>query len=348
MGRAWSPAIGAEHLQTRAAAGLFDETSFAKIEVTGSSAGQFLESVCDNRVARAVGDVTYTQALNRRGGIESDFTVTRVADDAFLIVTGTAFGSHDLAWLRTQRGHLGADVRIADVTGQYCCFALWGPRARDILQELTPSDLGDAAFPFMTAQEITVGSVPVCALRVTFVGELGWELYASSEYGAMLWDTVWAAGRDHELIAAGYGAIDSMRIEKGYRVWGTDLTAETTPYEAGLGFCVKLDKPGGFVGRDALVAAKASGITRRLRAIVLDHPRRVVIGSEPVLIDDEVVGRVTSGGFGYTLGSSIAYAYLPIGAGPGTAVWVDMFGDRVTGMVAAEPLFDPSGERVRA
>jgi 4-methylaminobutanoate oxidase (formaldehyde-forming) len=292
--------------------------------------------------------VTYAQALNRRGGIESDFTVTRVAADEFLIVTGTAFGGHDFAWLRAQRRRLGVDVRIADVTGQYCCFALWGPRARDILQRLTPSDLSNEAFPFMTAQELTVGSVPVLALRVTFVGELGWELYTSSEYGAALWETLWAEGQEDGLTSAGYGAIDSMRIEKGYRVWGSDLTAETTPYEAGLGFCVRLDKPGGFTGRDALVASKESGITRRLRAIVLDQPRQVVIGSEPVLVGQELVGRVTSGGFGYTLGTSIAYAYLPIDVTPGTAVSIDMFGELVSGTTAAEPLFDPSGARVRA
>jgi glycine cleavage system aminomethyltransferase T/glycine/D-amino acid oxidase-like deaminating enzyme len=347
-GRSWSPAIAAEHLGTRAAAGLFDESSFAKIEVSGPDAAALLEWCCDNAVARAVGDVTYTQALNRRGGIECDFTVTRIADEVFVVVTGTAFGTHDLAWLAKQARRRHATVRIADVTGQYCCFALWGPRAREILTSLTPADLGNAAFPFMTAREITVGAVPVRALRVTFVGESGWELYASAEYGAALWQTLWSAGADHGLVAGGYRAIDSMRVEKGYRVWASDLTAETTPYEAGLGFCVKLDKPGGFEGRDALLAAKQAGLTRRLRAIVLDRPDCVVLGSEPVRIGDSVVGRVTSGGYGYTIEASVAYAYLPVDAGPGTPVAVDLFGEWIGGTVTKEPLFDPSGLRVRA
>ena len=346
-GREWSPAIGAEHLGTRGTAGLFDESSFAKIEVSGPDAAQFLDWACDNAVARDVGAITYTQALNSRGGIEADFTVTRTAADVFLVVTGTAYGTHDMRWLQRQARRRGADVRIADVTGQYCCFALWGPRSRDILGPLTPADLDNAAFPFMTAQEITVADVPVRALRVTFVGELGWELYASSEYGAALWRGLWGAGQDHGVLAAGYRAIESMRLEKGYRVLGTDITAETNPYEAGLGFCVKLDKPGGFAGRDAVAAVKRDGPQRRLRAILLDDPLSVVLGNEPVRIDGRVVGRVTSGGFGYTTRSSIAYAYLPIEAGPGTALAVDLFGTWVGGAVAAEPLFDPKSERIR-
>ncbi len=347
-GRSWSPAIAAEHLGTRARAGLFDESSFAKIEVSGPDAAALLDWCCDNAVARGVGELTYTQALNRRGGIECDFTVTRLADDVFLVVTGTAFGTHDMAWLSAQARRRGAAVRIVDVTGQYCCVALWGPQAREILSRVTPADVGNAAFPFMSAREISVGDVPVRALRVTFVGELGWELYASAEYGAALWETLWSAGRGFDLVAGGYRAIDSMRVEKGYRVWASDLTAETSPDEAGLGFCVKLDKPGGFEGRDALLGARQAGLTRRLRAIVLDRPDCVVLGSEPVRVGASVVGRVTSGGYGYTIGHSVAYAYLPIDAGPGTPVTVDLFGTWVRGTVTNEPLFDPSGLRVRA
>jgi glycine cleavage system aminomethyltransferase T/glycine/D-amino acid oxidase-like deaminating enzyme len=345
--RYWSAAIGAEHRRTRDAAGLFDESSFAKIEVTGPDAARLLDWACDNEVAREVGDVTYTQALNHRGGIESDYTVTRLAADAFLVVTGTAFGSHDIALLRRRARECDADVRITDVTGATCCYALWGPRSREILQGCTPADLGNDAFPYMTAQELTIGDVPVRALRVTFVGELGWELYASAEYGATLWEEVLAAGRPLGIGAAGYRAIESMRLEKGYRVWGTDITAETTPYEAGLGFCVKLDKPGGFVGRDALTAARQVGLSRKLRPIVLADARRWVLGSEPVRIDDAIVGRVTSGGYGYTVDASIAYAYLPIDAKPGTPVEIDVFGDWVLGEVVSEPMFDPRGARVR-
>jgi 4-methylaminobutanoate oxidase (formaldehyde-forming) len=345
-GRYWSPAIGAEHRATRDTAGLFDESSFAKIEISGPDAARLLQWVCDNDVAREVGAITYTQALNRRGGIECDFTVTRTADDVFLVVTGTAYGSHDMAWLHRQARRRNVDVRIADVTGSLSCFALWGPRSRDILSALTPCALDSEAFPFMSAQVMTVADVPVRALRVTFVGELGWELYAPSEYGAALWSAVWEAGRDHGLVAGGYRAIESMRLEKGYRVWGCDITSETDPYEAGLGFCVKLDKAGGFEGCAALRGVKASGPARRLRAIVLDDPHSVVLGSEPVRIDGQVVGRVTSGGYGHTIGESIAYAYLPRAAGPDTRVSIDLFGEWVGGLVTREPLFDPNGDRV--
>jgi 4-methylaminobutanoate oxidase (formaldehyde-forming) len=346
--RGWSPAIGVEHLATRESVGLFDESSFAKLEVTGPDAAEFLDRACDNAVARGIGDITYTQALNRRGGIECDFTVTRLDTDIFSIVTGTAFGTHDRSWLQRQARRFDADARIADVTGQTCCFALWGPAARDLLSGITPADLGNAAFPFMTAQELTVGDVPVRALRVTFVGELGWELYASSEYGAALWELLVSVGRGHDLIVGGYRAIDSMRVEKGYRVWASDLTSETSPYEAGLGFCVKLDKPGGFEGREALLAAKQGGLARRLRTIVLDDPAQVVIGSEPVRCGTQVVGRVTSGGFGYTVASSIALAYLPVDLGPGTAVAIDLFGTWIPGTVHTDTLFDPRSERVRS
>ncbi len=341
----WSAATGIEHAATRSAAGLFDESSFSKLEVSGPGAAAFLDWACDNRVARGVGAVTYTQALNRRGGIEADFTVTRTGEDVFLIVTGTAYGTHDAAWLRKQARRRNADVRIADVTGLYCCYALWGPRARQILGGLTSTDLTDKAFPFMTSQQITVADIPIRALRVTFVGEHGWELYATSEYGARLWSEVWAAGTELGLVAGGYRAIESMRLEKGYRVWGSDLTAETTPYEAGLGFCVKLDKPGGFEGREALLAAKERGLQRQLAAIVLDDPRRVVLGSEPVSVDGRVSGRVTSGGYGYTVGQSIAYAYLSIrDARPGTAVEIDLFGTPVPGTVVAEPILTAKGQ----
>jgi 4-methylaminobutanoate oxidase (formaldehyde-forming) len=345
-GMHWSPAIGAEHMATRERVGLFDESSFAKLEVVGPGAAAFLERLCDNRVARDVGEITYTQMLNPRGGIESDFTVTRVAQDAFSIVTGTAFGNHDLSWIRRFVPGDGS-VRVADVTARWACFALWGPLARDVLAPLTPSDLGDAAFPYMTMREIVVGDVPVRALRVTFVGELGWELYCPTEYGAALWRTVWDGGRELGAVAGGYRAIDSLRLEKGYRVWAADITPDETPYEAGLGFCVKLDKDGGFVGRDALAAARDGGPARRLRCLVLDDPRSVALGNEPVRIDGAVVGRVTSGGYGYTVQRSIAYAYLPAAVDVGATVEVDIFGQWVPGAVAAEPLFDPRGERVR-
>ena len=346
-GQHWSPAIGAEHQAVRESAGLFDQSSFAKLEITGPGAAQFLERLCSNRVAREPGQVVYTQMLNSRAGIEADFTVTRLDDDSFRIVTGTAFGTHDAAWLRK---HLPADgsVRLADVTSQHACFCLWGPRARDVLASLTPAELSNEAFPYMSTRELAVADVPVRALRVTYVGELGWELYCPTEYGAALWQALWEAGREHDLVAGGYRAIDSLRLEKGYRVWGADITPDDTPDEAGLSFAVALDKPGGFIGRDAAAAARERGPQKRLRCVTLADPNSVALGNEPVAIDGEVVGRVTTGGYGYTVARSIAYAYLPPVHEPGTTVSVDIFGEWVEGEIASEPLFDPRGERIRA
>ena len=193
-------------------------------------------------------------------------------------MTGTAFGNHDLGWIRKQLPADGdPNVRVRDTTSSRACFGIWGPRARDILQPLTTDDLSNEAFPYMTAREITLGDVPVLALRVTYVGELGWELYAPSEYGRALWRSLWEAGREHGLVAAGYRAIDALRLEKGYRVWSSDITPEETPYEAGLGFAVKLDKGVDFIGREALAAAKAAGPRKRLRCLVLDDPRSVCL-----------------------------------------------------------------------
>ena len=345
-GRLWSPAIGAEHVACRETAALFDETSFAKIDVLGPGAADFLERLCDNRVARDVGAVTYTQMLNPRGGIECDFTVTRLAEDRFRIVTGTAFGQHDAAWIRANAPSDGS-VAIEDVTSRFACLGLWGPRAREILQPIADADLGNEAFPYMRMRELSVGPVPCVALRVTYVGELGWELYCPMEFGLRLWDEIWEAGREHGLVAGGYKAIDSLRLEKGYRVWGADITPDETPYEAGLGFAVKLDKDD-FVGRDALAAAKERPPERQLACLVLDDPRSVALGSEPVRVDGEIAGRVTSGGYGYSVERSIAYAYVPAGvAAPGRAVEVEVFGTWVPGTVAEEPLFDPAGDRIR-
>jgi glycine cleavage system T protein len=343
-GKLWSPAIGVEHLACREAVAIFDETSFAKIDVSGEGSADFLERLSANRVARSVGAVTYTQLLNPRGGVECDFTVTRLAEDHFRIVTGTAFGQHDLAWIRQHAPDDGS-VHVADRTSSFACVGVWGPRARDLLQPLTTTDLSSGSFPYMTAQDIAVGPVPCLAVRVTYVGELGWELYCPTEYGARLWETLWEAGREHGLVAGGYKAIDSLRLEKGYRVWGADITPEDTPFEAGLGFAVKLEK-GDFVGRDALAAA--SSPERLLRCLVLDDARAVALGSEPVRVANALVGRVTSGGYGYTVERSIAYAYLPAEHDVGTAVEVEIFGEWVSGAVAAEPLYDASGERIRA
>jgi 4-methylaminobutanoate oxidase (formaldehyde-forming) len=228
------------------------------------------------------------------------------------------------------------------------CYGLWGPRARDILAPLTPADLSDDAFPYLSAQELTIGSVPVLALRVTYVGELGWELYAPSEYGRTLWSTLWDAGAAHGLVAGGYRAIDALRIEKGYRVWSSDVTPDETPFEAGLGFAVALDKAIPSQAHDALVAARAAGPRKRLRALVLDDPRAVCLGNEPVRIDGAIVGRVTSGGYGFAVERSIAYAYLPPDrAAFGTRGEIEVFGRWVGSEVVRDPLYDRTGERLR-
>src|SRR6476659_369862 len=227
-GHHWSPAIAAEALATREAAGLFDETSFAKLEVVGPGACHFLDRMAANAVDVPIGRIVYTSLLNRRGGIECDLTITRIAQDRWFLVTATAVGQHDLAWLRS---HLPPDgsVQLNDLTSGRVCYGLWGPRARDILAPLTTDDLSDSAFPFLTARPITIGRVPALALRVTYVGELGWELYAHTEFGPALWDTLMEAGRPHGLTPGGYRAIDALRLEKGYRGWWTDLTPAETP-----------------------------------------------------------------------------------------------------------------------
>jgi len=356
-GHHWSPAIPAEHRATRERAGLFDETSFAKIEVSGRGALGFLQRLCDNEMDRPVGSVTYTQMLNQRGGIECDFTVTRLEEDRFLIVTGTAFGNHDLGWMR-KHDPLNGSLTLEDVGASRACLGLWGPRARDILQPLTGADLSNDAFPYLTAQRIMVGAIPCLALRVTYVGELGWELYCPIDRGLELWDTLWQAGSAFGLVAGGYRAIDSMRLEKGYRVWSTDITPEDNPYEAGLGFTVRLGKPVDFIGKVALIKAKADGVTRRLRPLLLEDGSAIALGGEPVRLSPSpsgggqgggIIGRVTSGGYGYTIDRSIAYAYLPSGqAAPGTSAQVQVFGRWVSATVAREPLFDPAGERIRS
>jgi 4-methylaminobutanoate oxidase (formaldehyde-forming) len=344
----WSPATQAEHIGTRERAGLFDETSFSKIEVLGSGALDFLQKLCSNDIDKPVGSVIYTQMLNARGGIECDFTVSRLANDRFMIVTGTAFGTHDMTHLRRYMPFDGT-VFINDLTSARTCFGLWGPRARDILQKVTKDNLANEAFPYMTAKQITIGNIPALALRVTYVGELGWEFYAPSEYGQQLWDTLWSAGKEFGMVAGGYKAIETLRLEKGYRYWSGDITPDYTPYEAGLGFAVALNKPVDFMGKQALVKQKAEGIKQKLCCVVLSDPQTVVFGSEPIRHEGKVVGWVTSGGYGYSIEKSIAYTYLPTDlAKPGVKVTVECFGVEIPAEVQKEPLYDPKGEKIKA
>jgi 4-methylaminobutanoate oxidase (formaldehyde-forming) len=324
---------------------LFDQTSFAKLEVSGRGALAALEHICANRIDRPPGRVVYTQLLNERGGIESDLTVTRLDEQRFRIVTGTASGRRDRTWIEA---HLPADgsVHVEDVTSRYACVCVWGPLARQVLAPLTEADVSAAGFPYLTAAELNVGPVPCLAVRVTFVGELGWELYCPVEYGARLWDTLWREGQAHGIVAAGYRAIESLRLEKGYRVWGTDITSVDTPFEAGLGFAVAMGKED-FIGRRALEGAESPA--RRLACLVLDDAASVVLGEEPVRVEGCLAGRVTSGGYGYSVARSIAYAYLPAEhAVAGRRVEVNLFGQWLGGEVTAEPLHDPENARVRA
>ncbi|MEP6813296.1 MAG: glycine cleavage T C-terminal barrel domain-containing protein, partial [Actinomycetota bacterium] len=336
-GENWSPAIEVEARAARESAALFDQSSFSKLEVLGPGALAFLERMCANKIDRSVGTIVYTQLLNARGGIEADLSVTRHAEDRFLLVTGTAFGTHDRAWLERNAPRDGS-VYVNDVTSAYACLCLWGPLARDVLQALTKSPLD---FKYMSSRAISVGNIPVTASRVTYVGELGWELYCPAEYGLQLWD---ALAADDRVTPGGYRAIDALRLEKGYRAWASDLNAETTPDEAGLSFAVKRDK-GEFIGRDALREP-----AQKLVCLVLDDPRAIALGSEPVrAADGAIVGRVTSGAYGYAVGASIALAYVPLAyTEPGTPLAVDIFGDWIDAEVRAEPLYDPAGERVRA
>jgi glycine cleavage system T protein len=345
----WSPAIGIEHLAVRERAGLFDLTSFSKIDVKGPAALSFLQWLCANDIDKPVNSVTYTAMLNARGGIEGDVTVTRLGQDHFRIITGTALRKHNLMWLRMHAPDDGS-VHIEDVTSAYACVGIWGPRSRDILKRVTRHDISSQSFPYMTARKITIGYVPVTALRVTYVGELGWEFYCPMEYGERLWATLWDAGHQDDLVAGGYRAVDTLRLEKGYRLWGADITGDDTPLEAGLGFAVAVDK-GDFLGRAALLGQQKRGVDRYLCCLTLSDKTAVAIGSEPIRPrgKEQIVGRVTSGGYGYAVGKSIAFGYLSKEyADIGTELDVEILDERIPVIVQRESLWDPEGRRIHS
>ena len=344
----WSPIEGAEHLATRSNAALFDLTPFAKLDVEGPDALAYLERICANRIDRPVGTIVYTAMLTDSGGIRCDLTIARKGEELFRVVTGGGSGQHDLAWMRRQIG-AHERVRITERTGSLFALGLWGPRAREILGAVTDADLGNDAFPYMTARYLHVGEVgPVWAQRISYAGELGWELYGQFAMGDRTWDLLWGAGREHGLVAAGLGAFDTLRLEKGYRLWGQDIDTEHDPFEAGLGFAVKMDK-GEFQGREALARRLERGPTRKLACMTLDDPAAVVLGKEPIRSGERVVGYATSAGYGYSVGRCIVYGYLPVElAVPGTPVEVEYFDERLPATVAEDPLWDPKGERLRA
>ncbi|MER8186083.1 FAD-dependent oxidoreductase [Kitasatospora sp. NPDC094015] len=341
--RYWSPIAGAEALATRERVGLFDMTPLRRLEVTGPGALALLQGATSNQLDRPVGTVTYTLLLDEAGGVLSDLTVARLGEEEFQVGANSRLDLVRLSRLLPADGR----TRIRDVTGGTCGIGVWGPLARDLVQPLTATDFSHRGFGYFRARRAHLGEVPVTALRVSYVGELGWELYTSAEHGQRLWDTLWAEGRSLGAVAAGRSAFDSLRLEKGYRAWGTDMTPEHDPYEAGLGFAVRLDK-GPFTGREALLAAAGRPPARRLACLVLDDPRAVVMGREPVHVAGAPAGYVTSAGYGYTVGRSIAYAWLPAAsAGPGTRVEVEYFGAALPATVAAEPLFDPAMACIR-
>ncbi|HEU5102506.1 MAG TPA: aminomethyltransferase family protein, partial [Roseiflexaceae bacterium] len=280
------------------------------------------------------------------GGIVADLTVVGRAADRFWMITGGGLVPHDRAWIERHAPRDGS-VIVTDLSSGFATIGLWGPRARDLLGRVAEQNVSNAAFPYYTARSLTIDNAPVLALRISYAGELGWELYTPAEYALRLWDTLWAVGQDLRVIAAGGGAFDSLRLEKGYRLWGADIHTDYTPYEAGIGWAVRLDK-GDFLGREALARAQAAGPSRKLCCLTLDAPG-VLLGKEPILADGAPVGYVSSANHGYSVGKFIAYGYLPIGyAAPGTRVEVEYFGERCGATVAEEPLFDPKMARMKA
>ncbi|MEV5845446.1 FAD-dependent oxidoreductase [Streptomyces sp. NPDC051985] len=341
--RYWSPIAGAEALVTRERVALYDMTALKRLEVTGPGALDFLQYLTTNQLDKPVGTVVYTLLLEETGGVRSDLTIGRLGEQRFQI---GANGQLDLDWLTR---HLPDDgrVQVRDITAGTCCIGVWGPLARDLVQPLTETDFSHQGFGYFKARQACLGDVPVTAMRLSYVGELGWEIYTTADQGAKLWDTLWQAGRPLGVVAAGRSAFNSLRLEKGYRSWGADMTAEHNPYEAGIGFAVRMQK-GDFLGRDALEGISEETVSRRLVPLLLDDAEAVVMGKEPVFVDGEPAGYVTSAAYGYTIGRSIAYAWLPAAAASaGTAVQVGYFGDRLPAVVAEEPLFDPKMTRIR-
>jgi glycine cleavage system aminomethyltransferase T/glycine/D-amino acid oxidase-like deaminating enzyme len=341
--RYWSPIVGAEAQATREGVALYDMTTLKRLEVSGRGAAAFLQRMSTGDVDKSVGSVTYCVLLDSDGGIRSDVTVARLGPDLYQVGCN---GNLDLDWFRR---HLPDDgsVAVRDITPGTCCIGVWGPRARDLVQPLTDADFSNEAFRYFRAKQACVGMVPVTALRLSYVGELGWELYTTADLGLKLWDTLWTAGQEFGIIAGGRGAFASLRLEKGYRLFGTDMTFEHDPYEAGLGFAVKMNK-GDFVGRSAL-ERRREAVRRKLTCLTIDDPAAVVMGLEPVYDGEARVGYVTSAAYGYTIGKGIAYAWLPAELStPGQAVHIRYFGQRVPAVVSAEPLFDPAMERLRS
>jgi 4-methylaminobutanoate oxidase (formaldehyde-forming) len=354
MGRQnWFGPVGEEHRHVREAVGIFDQSSFAKYEVTGPGAAAALEHVCANRVAREVGRLTYTQLLNTRGGIEADLTVARLGEDRFYIVTGTGFRTHDAAWI-AEHMPKGAQARLEDVTESWGTLSLMGPRAREVLAAVTTADVSNVAFPFGHVREIDLAGHSVRALRVTYCGELGWELHVPLAATGEVFDALMTAGAAHAIRPVGYRALESLRLEKGYRAWGADITPNDSPYQAGLGWAVKLKTDTDFIGRASAEKAANSLPAKLLCGFTAEDPEAVLLGRETILRDGKFAGYLTSGGYGYTLGKPIGYGYIrnPEGvtedyllAGSYELVVAN---EQVPARLHLEPLYDATGARVKA
>jgi glycine cleavage system aminomethyltransferase T/glycine/D-amino acid oxidase-like deaminating enzyme len=344
----WSERLAEEHRAFRERVGIVDLSSFGKIAVEGSGALALLERVCDNRIGRRPGSVVYTQFLESRGGIVADVTVTRLTEDRFRVVTGAGYVDADLAWLRANLREEDGQVELREASEELAVIGLWGPRARDVLRAASEEDLSNEAFPFLTGADVRVGVAPAFAQRITYVGELGWELYVEPRWAVQAWDRVMEAGEPYGISPGGYRVLDSLRIEKGYRYFGVDLTMLDTPWEAGLGPCVALDKEG-FVGREALLAARERGLERRIRTLVIgDEDPVTAYGGEAVWHDGLVVGRLRSVAYGFTVRRTIGYAFLPVELGPGAEVQVEVFGELVRAEVAEDAVVDPARTKILA
>jgi len=347
----WFPYSAEEHRAVRETAGLFDQTSFAKFLLQGPDAESVLQRICANDVGVEPGHVVYTAILNERGGIEADLTVTRMAEDQYMIVTGGGVARQNFTWIKS---HIPDDARayLTDVSSAYATLSVMGPNARAILSGLTDADLSNEAFPFLASKEITIAYAPVRATRVTYVGELGWEIYVATEFIAGVYDAIIEAGRAHGLRHAGYHAMDSLRIEKAYRSWGHDIVGVDTPLEAGLRFAVAFDKDGGFIGKDALLTQLDEGIKRRLAVFVLDDPEPILLGDEPIYRDGEQAGVVTSGEYGHTIGTAIGLGYVESEDGVTPAYIragtyeIEIATERFAAKVRMTAPYDPKGLRV--
>ncbi len=343
----WSRIQGAEHLETRNNAALFDLTGLSIIEVRGSGALSYVNQLCSNDVAKPIGKVVYTLWLTPKGGVKRDLAVVRLAEDQIWMFVGEGSLPQDLDWVKRNAPKDGS-VTINDVSNSYSALGLWGPNARKILEKVTPNDVSNEAFPYFTAQWIDIAGAFVLALRVSYAGELGWELHIPMDQSLPVWDAVWEAGREFDMIPAGMGAFDSLRLEKGYRLWGGDVYTEYDPYQSGLGWTVRLKKDD-FIGKNACVELKEKPLKKKLCCLTLDDPEATLFGYEPIMNNGDCVGHITTANYGYSVGKYIAYGYLPKDyTQPGTELDVIYLTGRYKAVVTDEPLYDKEMARLKA